>query len=378
MGVIRRRFGGRRVAGLGLWVVVLFGAGEGVLMSWFPRLIRSVSSGGGVRVRLGHEVVDGYLEFLAARCRPNTVLAAGFDLKVFFTLVGKDPVEVTTADVLRFITEQRAAGDSNVVRLSDGESGLSARTIKRRLSSLSSMFSYLLVRGDVDRNPVPQGLSTRRSRRRGGRGVPLIRTPRTLPRIVDPAEVDGLLAACRTLRDRGMFEAMVLGGLRRCEVLGLRLDDLDAARRQLLIVEGKGGHQRRIPISTRWFSTVGDYMGTERPTEAVTDRLFVVLKGPRRGQPLSDEGLKQVFVSARQRAGLPRITCHELRHTCFTRLREAGMELEALQAMAGHRSIETTRLYVHLANEWLAEEYHQAAAIIDADMFLTVAEEVGQ
>ena len=54
------------------------------------------------------------------------------------------------------------------------------------------------------------------------------------------------------------------------------------------------------------------------------------------------------------------------------------MELEALQALAGHRSIETTRLYVHLANEWLAEEYHQAAAIIDADMFLTAAEEVGQ
>ena len=83
--------------------------------------------------------------------------------------------------------------------------------------------------------------------------------------------------------------------------------------------------------------------------EAATDRVFVVLKGQRRGEPLSDEGLNQVFVSARERAGLRRITCHELRHTCFTRLREAGMELEALQAQAGHRSIETTRLYVHLA-----------------------------
>jgi site-specific recombinase XerD len=341
-------------------------------------LIRSVSSGGGVRVRLGHEVVDGYLEFLAARCRPNTVLAAGFDLKVFFTLIPRDPAEVTTADVLAFITEQRSAGDPKVIRLSDGESGLSSRTIQRRLSSLSSMFSYLLVRGDIDRNPVPQGLSTRRSRRRGQRGVPLIRTPRTLPRIVDPGEVDLLLAACRTLRDRGMFEAMVLGGLRRCEVLGLRLEDLDAARRQILIVAGKGGHQRRIPISARWFSTVGDYLRIERPQEATTDRLFVVLKGQRRGQPLSFEGLKQVFVSARQRAGLRRITCHELRHTCFTRLREAGMELEALQALAGHRSIETTRLYVHLANEWLAEEYHQAAAIIDADMFLAAADGVGE
>jgi integrase/recombinase XerD len=162
MGVIRRRFGGRWLVAVGLWVVVLFGAGEGVSMSWSPRLNRSVLSGGRVQVRLGHEVVDGYLEFLAARCRPNTVLAAGFDLKVFFTLIAKDPDEVTTADVLAFIAEQRSAGDPKVVRLSDGESGLSSRTIQRRLSSLSSMFSYLLVRGDIDRNPVPQGLSTRR------------------------------------------------------------------------------------------------------------------------------------------------------------------------------------------------------------------------
>jgi len=247
------------------------------------------------------------------------------------------------------------------------------------LSSLSSLFSFLVTRGDVTANPVPRGLSTRRSRHRGGRGVPLIRTPpRTLPRIVDPGEVDALLGACRRLRDRAMFEAMVLGGLRRCEVIGLRLEDLDGAHRQVFIVEGKGGHQRRIPISGRFFVTVGDYLRLERPKEASTERLFVVLKGQRRGQPLSDEGLRQVFVSARERAGLRRLTCHELRHTCFTRLREAGMELEALQVMAGHRSIETTRLYVHLANEWLAEEYQRAAAIIDADLFLAAAAEVGK
>jgi len=378
MWVIRPLFGGRWVVAVGRCVVVPSGPEMGAQMSWFPCLVRSVSSGGRVHVRLGHHLVDDYLEFLAARRRPNTVLAAGFDLKVFFALVPKDPVEVATADVLAFITAQKSAGDPKVVRLSDGESGLSSRTIKRRLSSLSSLFSYLLVRGDIDRNPVPQGLSTRRSRHRGDRGVPLIRTPRTLPRIVDPAEVDLLLAACRTLRDRGMFEAMVFGGLRRCEVLGLRLEDLDAAHRQVFIVEGKGGHQRQIPITRRWFSTVGDYLRIERPVEATTDRVFVVLKGKRRGQPLSFEGLNQIFVSVRQRAGLRGVTCHQLRHTCFTRLREAGMELEALQALAGHRSIETTRIYVHLANEWLAEEYHQAAAIIDADMFVAAGDGVGK
>jgi site-specific recombinase XerD len=341
-------------------------------------LIRSAAPEGRVDLRLGHRLVDDFLAFADARCRPNTVLAAGFDLKVFFTVIAKDPVEVVTGDVLEFIRAQRSVGDPRVVRLSDGESGLSARTIQRRLSSVSSLYAFLVVRGDVAANPVPRGLSTRRSRDRGRAGVPLVRTPRTLPRVLDPAEVDALFVACRMLRDRAMFEAMVFGGLRRCEVLGLRLGDLDGARRQVFIVEGKGGHQRQVPISSRWFTTVGDYLRCERPDEADTDRVFVVLKGRRRGLPLSEEGLKQVFVSARERAGLRRVTCHELRHTCFTRLREAGMELEALQAQAGHRSIETTRLYVHLANEWLADEYDRATAAIDADVFLAAVDGIGR
>jgi integrase/recombinase XerD len=374
MWVILAALGGWR----GRWVIAPPGLERECLMSWSPEFQRADRAGGEVEVRLGHPVVDLYLEFLAARCRPNTVLAAGFDLKVFFGLCPVEPAEVTTADVLAFITAQRASGDDTVVRLVDGESGLSARTIQRRLSSLSSMFSYLIVRGDVDQNPVPRGLSTRRSRDRGQRGVPLIRTPRTLPRVAEPGEVDALLEACRRWRDRAMIEAMVLGGLRRCEVLGLRLEDLDGARRQVFIVEGKGGHQRQIPISSRFFATVGDYLRLERPTDAETDRLFVVLKGQRRGQPLSNDGLTQVFRSVRDRSGVRRITCHELRHTCFTRLREAGMELEALQAQAGHRSLDTTRLYVHLANGWLAEEYDKATALIDADMFLAAAEGIGR
>ena len=348
-------------------------------MVWSPMFERVDRADGRVEVRLGHRVVDEYLEFLAARCRPNTVLASGFDLKVFFDLVRVEPTEVTPADVLGFIAAQRAVGDDTVVRICDGESGLSARTIQRRLSSLSSMYSFLIVRGDVDQNPVPRGLSTRRSRDRGQRGVPLVRTPRTLPRVAEPGEVDALLGACRRWRDRAMLEAMVLGGLRRCEVLGLRLQDLDGARRQVFIVEGKGGHQRQIPISARWFATVGNYLRLERPDDAVTDRVFVVLKGQRRGRPLSDEGLGQIFTSVRERSGVRRrITCHELRHTCFTRLREAGMELEALQAQAGHRSLDTTRLYVHLANGWLAEEYDKATALIDADMFIAAAGGIGR
>ena len=92
--------------------------------------------------------------------------------------------------------------------------------------------------------------------------------------------------------------------------------------------------------------------------------MFVVLKGPRRGLPLSAEGLDEILAGARKRAGLEHATCHELRHTCLTRLREAGMALEAVQAQAGHASIESTRVYLHLANDWLAEQYRQAVELL--------------
>jgi len=321
----------------------------------------------------GVAVLDRYIEFVAARCRPNTVAATVSDLGVFFSVIDKDPLAVTPADVLAFIAEQRRPrGDGRVVRLADGEAGLSARTIKRRLASVSGLFNYLVIVGDANANPVPRGVSRRRGRRRGGAGA-LVRVPRTLPKVLDPPEVNALMGALRRWRDRAMVEAMVLGGLRRCEVLGLRLEDLRAVERRVFIADGKGGHQRLVLMSARLFTSVAHYLDVERPQEASTDNVFVVLKGVRRGRPLSEDGLDEIVRAARLRAGLAHATCHELRHTCLTRLREAGMALEAIQAQAGHHSIESTRLYLHLANDWLAGEYQQAVASIDAASLEAVA-----
>ncbi len=325
-------------------------------------------------VRLDDPVLDRYLEFVEARARHNTVLATASDLKAFFAIVDKAPADVTPADVLGFITEQRKPkGDARIVRLADGESGLAARTIKRRLSSVSGLFSYLVLCGDVTANPVPRGLATRRQ---GSRGPALIRSPRTLPKILTPDEVNTLMAVLRTHRDRAMVEAMLLGGLRRCEVLGLRFEDLRPGENQVFVADGKGGHQRLVPMSPRFFRTLSVYMETERPQESNTELLFVALKGTARGQRLAEDGLDKIMSNAKKRAGLLHCSCHELRHTCLTRLREAGMALEAVQAQAGHRSLDSTRVYLHLANDWLAAEYIRAAEIIEAsrrDEFQAVA-----
>ena len=130
---------------------------------------------------------------MAGRARPNTLQAVAFDLKAFFMVIGKDPVEVTASDVSWFLAHQRR--DRSVVRLADRESGLSAQTIARRLSSVSGWYAYLVARGNtpVAANPVPRGLSTRRQGgSRTSRMVPLMRVPRTLPRVLNPDEASRL------------------------------------------------------------------------------------------------------------------------------------------------------------------------------------------
>jgi integrase/recombinase XerD len=337
---------------------------------FLPCLVRHHRGTELAAITLGHPLLDEYLAFVAVRARTNTWLAVASDLKIFFGVVAKEPAQVNAADVFAFLAVQRTPRlGERVVRLEDGEAGLAARTIARRLSSVRGLYAYLAARGDtgVTGNPVPTSLAARRPGGRHGRGgMPLIRTPRTLPRVLSPAAVDALVAALRTHRDRAMVEAMVLGGLRRCEVLGLRLEDVNAGERRLFIAEGKGGRQRIVPVSARFFASLGRYLDLERPASATTERVFVVLKGPRRGAPLSAAGVDEILDGARVRAGLERATCHQLRHTCFTRLREAGMALEAIQAQAGHASIDSTRIYLHLANDWLAKEYLRAAEAIEA------------
>ena len=152
-------------------------------------------------------MVDRYVEFVAARCRPNTVIATVSDLRVFFGVIDRPPAEVTPADVFEFIAAQRRGpGDGRVVRLSDGESGLAARTIKRRLASVSGLFNYLVLCGEMAANPVPRGMATRRTGA-GGRatGSPLIRTPRTLPRVLEPGR-----------GDRACWARCAAGGTGRC------------------------------------------------------------------------------------------------------------------------------------------------------------------
>jgi integrase/recombinase XerD len=323
------------------------------------QLQREVHNGQLIRLRLGVELVDEYLDFLKCRCRPNTWLNYAHDLKAFFNIVDKPVTNISTQDIFYFIQEQRYPQPAPPSNEYVTAKGVCIRTIKRRLSAISGFYDYLLTRGDtaIQRNPVPKGLTLRGQLSAGTiRSTPLLRAPRTLPQIVPVAEVQRFLASLNTYRDKAMVLLMVLGGLRKSEVLGLELADLNKTQGTVLVKHGKGGHQRICCVAPLFFQTLARYLNEERPSVNV-QRLFLVLKGSRRGQPLSISGLNTIIAHHRRLAQTPGLTCHRLRHTCLTMLREAGMSLEALQQQAGHQSINTTRIYLHLSNQALREEY---------------------
>jgi integrase/recombinase XerD len=153
------------------------------------RPVCSRDRSGELAVRVGVPLAEVYLEFLGGRCRPNTVRAAAYDLKVFFSVVAKRPDQVQPADVRAFVTAQRTgrAGERGVLQRVDPGAelgGVSAATVRRRLSIVSGFFAFLQARGDVAANLVPWGLPTRRERSRPRQGVPLVRATRQLPRIL--------------------------------------------------------------------------------------------------------------------------------------------------------------------------------------------------
>jgi integrase len=153
-----------------------------------------------------------------------------------------------------------------------------------------------------------------------------------------------------------MVLLMLLAGLRKSEVLKLSLRDIDFGQRTLTVREGKGGYQRVVAISDTGLQELLSYLNKERPG-GTSNRVFLVMKGRHKGQPLTVAALDTIIEYHREKADTPGVQCHRLRHTCFTKLRQGGMSLEALQSQAGHRSIVSTRVYLHLCPKELQQEY---------------------
>jgi site-specific recombinase XerD len=151
---------------------------------------------------------------------------------------------------------------------------------------------------------------------------------------------------------------MVFCGLRAGEVLALDVGDVDIGGRWLR-VSGKGSKERRVPLDVDVAGVIQTYLLAERP-ETETSRLFVVAKGPTRGQPLTPAGLRTIFRYHRIISGVPSGHPHALRHTFGSAMAEAGVDIAVMQSLLGHAHIDTTARYIHLTPVHVKAEFDAA------------------
>ena len=341
---------GIRVGSEGCW--------ERGLMNPFPCLIRSSSAGGEVRYALGDPLVDSYLAFAAGRCRANTLRAVAHDLKTFFSVVDKAPVDVVAADVFAFRAEQR--GDRTVVRIGDGESKLSARTIARRLSSISGLYAYLVARGDtaVAANPVPRGLSTR---------------PEPIPRFLTDQQAVAFMAAAAAhplARYRLVAQVLARTGLRATELRELAADAVTRIGNDgywLRIPVGKLRNDRMIPLHADLVELFADWTATNAEHIRSSGRLLADGHAP-----IDRRTVHRIVARIGATAGIDDMHPHRLRHTLATQAINRGMRLEAIAALLGHRSLEMTLVYAKITDRVVADEYAAVCEQIDA-LYATAA-----
>ena len=339
-----------------------------------PGACRALGADGRGRV----VAVNDYLGYVAdRRYSPRTVRAYAFDLLHFSRWLarnrrhGRAVTDVLLRYLAAYRAERRDGQHGNVIPLArGGASGFAPATINRRLAAISGLFTFRSMRDPDALNPVPRGPAARRTTKGERTGLLAhlarprprsklrVREPRRLPRGLDRAETAALLASFRTDRDRAIAGLMLLSGLRSAEVLGLRVADVDIGGGWVRVT-GKGDKERRVPLDPDVAGLIQSYLLAERP-ETVSKALFVVAKGPHRGQPLTAAGLRRIFRYHREISGVAAGHPHALRHTFGTALAEAGVDLPVLQALMGHDHVESSAAYIHLAPAHVRAAYDAA------------------
>ncbi len=287
----------------------------------------------------GRPYVQDYLYGLKRRnCRPNTIRSYCTTLMVFLSYLkeqGRTYLETITRDDLSSFIEH------------EQDRGMQPKTVSTRLRLLYAFVSYL-----VDQEVVLPNLLKRKLR---------VKVPDALPRAIDPEEIKQILAVIGKVRDWAMILVLLRTGMRIGELLDTRMSAVNLREKRLTIMEAqKTGVGRVVYLSEDACKALKVWLKRRDPEK---EYLFY---GQGR-QRLSYTAARMRFARHLEKAGLAHkgYSLHCLRHTCATELLNAGMRLECLQQLLGHRSIEMTRRYARLTDNTRREEYFRAMALIE-------------
>ncbi len=181
--------------------------------------------------------------------------------------------------------------------------------------------------------------------------LPMPKRHRKLPEILSPEEMARLINSASNLFHRSMLMTLYSTGMRRAELCRLQVSDIDSQRMVIHIREGKGGHDRDVPLSEKLLETLRVYWRWMRPK---TYLFPGTVKGWRADVPVTTKVPWEACQEAAQRAGIHKhVSPHTIRHSYATHLLESGADLRTIQVLLGHRKLEHTLLYLHLSRKHL-------------------------
>jgi integrase/recombinase XerD len=256
--------------------------------------------------------------------------------------------QVTPADVASYVARLREGDDDHPP--------LAASSAGRAMAAVRGLHAYLFAQGLTPADPA--------------RPVPPPAPPRRLPKAISITEVEQLLDAAgpgdagdpRLVRDRALLEFLYATGARISEATGLDVDDLELDGEPAVLLDGKGGKQRIVPLGRYAAAALDAYLVRARPALAAAGRRSVApaLFLNARGGRLTRQGAWGVLKTAATRAGISGVSPHTLRHSFATHLLDGGADIRVVQELLGHASVSTTQLYTLVTVEKLREVYAAA------------------
>ncbi len=267
---------------------------------------------------------------------PRTCEAYARDLEFFARFLGREAAEAQRADVKAFVLDLA------------GKRRYRPAAVRRKLVALRRFFRYLVVENRRSDDPTV--------------GIDSPKLPKRLPVVLKENDVARLLRtappAGRTefqrLRDRAILEVLYASGIRRAEVAGLNLQDVDLERRVMRVL-GKGNKQRTVLINSAAADAMRVYLGYRPRT---SDEAFFV---GRSGRRLGVRAIWMVVRTVERLSGLPlHASPHIMRHSFATHLLENGADLMTIKELLGHESLATTQIYTNVSVEHMRRTYDRA------------------
>ncbi len=292
-------------------------------------------------------LIAHYFEWMRIRGYSETTITRAWEVLGMFLKWCKERSLSQARDITKPMLE-RYQRHLYHYRKRNGEP-LSFRGQHGQLCAIQSLFRFLAKQNYILYNPASD--------------LELPKVGKRLPRFVlSVSEVEQVLNVAdigndKGIRDRAIMETLYSTGIRRSELINLKLYDIDDDREIMTIREGKGRRDRMIPIGERALSWIRKYLDDVRPSlmmEPDNGILFLTLEGGSMSQGHLTK-LVRTYIKASKIGKIG--SCHIFRHTMATLMLEGGADIRFIQQMLGHAELASTEIYTHVSLKRLKEIY---------------------